>query len=389
MPSLVWVYEGSLVDTLHRATWLETSAELQKLGWDVTLVASDVPSSELAEGVRVVCLPRPRVYLCGYLLFHFLLLLHAIRCLGRTDVMLCHQDSAPSLLLIAALRRLVGRRRPRIVMDSRSVVMNTGFSTRGRIRNLFYRVVQYLANSLADGQTAITFRMARAVGIPDRQLLGVWPSGVRVEDFTPAATVRRWPQAGEPLRLAYVGAFEYERNLLGLCKAVAIVRSSGEAVTLLLVGQGPQRRELENYAKELGRGAIIVAPAVPRGKVPALLGRAHVGVLPFPDWPEFRVSSPIKLFEYMAAGMPIIATRIPCHTDVLGSREWVFWAEDESPAGLAGAIQRACAAKTRLQDVSLHALSVARDWSWRESARQLSDALLGALVDAETDPGTV
>ena len=40
----------------------------------------------------------------------------------------------------------------------------------------------------------------------------------------------------------------------------------------------------------------------PHDQIPEVLARAHVGVLPFPDEEKFRVSSPIKLFEYMAAG---------------------------------------------------------------------------------------
>lgn len=388
VPSLLWVYEGSLTHILHRATWLETSAGLAKLGWDVTLVASEVPPYELSEDVRAVCVPRPPVFLLGYLLFQLQLLLQVVRRLGAVDVILFNQDSAPFLLPITLLRKLVGRSTPKIVMDSRSVIMNTDFSTRGRIRNVIYGVIHRLANSLADGQTAITYRMAKVVGVPDQQLLGVWPSGVKPELFSSALSTRRWPRDDDPLRLVYLGALEHERNLIGLCKAVSMVRAAGEAVTLHLIGSGPQQKELEDYARESGDMAVTVSAPVPRSEVPAILASAHVGALPFPDIPEFQVSSPIKLFEYMAAGMPILATRISCHTDVLKDADWVFWAEDDSPAALAAAIQKACAAKTRLQDVTLRVASAAQDWSWEASARRLSDALLSALDEkvARVDP---
>lgn len=49
-------------------------------------------------------------------------------------------------------------------------------------------------------------------------------------------------------------------------------------------------------------------------------GYAH-----FPDEEKFRVSSPIKLFEYLASGLPLMATRIRCHTDVIQDNDVVFW----------------------------------------------------------------
>ncbi len=376
MPSLFWVYPGSLTRALDRATWLETSAELRKLDWDVTLVASEVPALELAEGVRSVCLARPPIYFVGYVLFHLLVLLRITRYLGTIDVILCNQESAPFLLPIALFRRVLRRARPKVVMDWRTVAMNADFSTRGRIRKAFYRLVRCLANRLADGQTAITRRLAEAVGIPNRQLLGVWPSGVRVEQFSSAISARRWPRDQEPLRLVYVGALEAERNLLGLCDAVRLARKAGVGVTLDLVGDGSQRKELESYAREFGDGVIAVRPPVDRALVPGVLSSADVGVLPFPDKPQFHVSSPIKLFEYMAAGMPIVATRIVCHTDVLDNGAGVFWADDESPAALAAAIQQAAgirkAERKRLAEKMAHA---AHAWSWQASAKLLDDAL--------------
>jgi hypothetical protein len=41
----------------------------------------------------------------------------------------------------------------------------------------------------------------------------------------------------------------------------------------------------------------------------------------------FKASSPIKLFEYLASGLPILATRMACHSDVISIGKYVFWVE--------------------------------------------------------------
>ena len=43
---------------------------------------------------------------------------------------------------------------------------------------------------------------------------------------------------------------------------------------------------------------------------------------------DFGVSSPIKLFEYLAAGLPILATRIDCHTNVVGNADCAVWLDE-------------------------------------------------------------
>jgi glycosyltransferase involved in cell wall biosynthesis len=379
-PSLVWIYGGPLIG-LNRQTWLKTSANLCKLGWDVTLVVADIPGNEVDKRTRVICLPKPRVYIVGYLVFHGFLLGWLLLNYGSIDVIMFHQDSAPILLPIAPLRKLLGRHTPQIVMDSRTLPMSVA-TVRAKIQALHFKISHRLANWLADGQTAITSRMAQAVHIPDRQLLGIWPSSVALDIFGPSVSIRRFPGPEDPLRLIYIGALEPERNLISLCEAVHMAKSEGLLVALTLVGEGVQRAELERYAREKGDGAIAVYAAVPYEEVPKALAKADVGVLPFPDEIQFRVSCPLKLFEYMAAGMPILATRVVCHMDVIGEDDYVFWAEDGSPDALAIAIRRACARTADLSKMGQRAAAATQAWGYEESARKLAEALQKSLNDA-------
>lgn len=380
-PALLWIIDNNLGELLDRATWLETSSELCNFGWQVTLMSPGFPQYEVDNRIKAVRIPRPKLYLVGRLIFLLFLVFRIVISYRDVDIILFHQQSAPFLLPLVLLRNLLNLNKPKFIMDSRTAPMDT-ISIRGRLWVTFFACAHFMANRLADGQTSITRRLAQAQGIPDFQLLGVWSSGVKPERFIKENSLRCWPTEADPLRLIYIGAINEERNLLALIDAVRNVRSEGYNVTLDLVGDGPQRIELEEYVRGIGDGTIQVCHAVPPAEIPKVLASAHVGVLPFSDLPKFQISSPIKLFEYMAAGMPVLATRIACHTDVLGDSKFVFWAVDGSVMALVDAILAANSQKMELMNLGSNAALAVQGWSWREASRKLDQSLRRILTES-------
>ncbi len=90
---------------------------------------------------------------------------------------------------------------------------------------------------------------------------------------------------------------------------------------------------------------------------------------------NFEVSSPIKLFEYMAAGLPILATRIVCHTDVIGNGDYAIWAEDSSEQALFESLCHVWRHRNELSQMGGRAAVAAEKWSWKASADKLRSAL--------------
>ena len=71
---LVWIcghYPGGALD---RPSWLEVTRELRKLGWQVTLIAAGPNGRKWPEGVEVLCIEKPPIYLIGQLVFHLRIL---------------------------------------------------------------------------------------------------------------------------------------------------------------------------------------------------------------------------------------------------------------------------------------------------------------------------
>jgi len=242
------------------------------------------------------------------------------------------------------------------------------------LREMFLEYINRSANHWTDGFLTITRRMAEATNIPLYKLWGEWPSGVNTDLFAPAKAARCWPSPEQPVQLVYIGALHHERNLMTLCRAVAHANAEGMFFALSLVGDGTERAELEDFATQTNGQVRVVSP-VPHEQIPEVLARAHIGVLPFPDEEKFRVSSPIKLFEYMAAGLPILATRIVCHTDVVGPGNYAFWAQDAGEQGLLDALRLVWQSRDLLSEMGRQAALAAEGWTWAASAEKLKKGL--------------
>jgi glycosyltransferase involved in cell wall biosynthesis len=373
---LVWVYPDLLHEKLDAATWLNPVRELRTQNWEVDLLVPGPVSSHEIWGVSVTRIYRPEIYLIRQIIFHLNVLRFIWREWSNIDIVLFHAMSAPWLLPLRLLRKF-RKTKLQLVMDTRTVHMEPAESEpfKARLRRWLSSVSHTWANRWADGQTAVTLRMAQALGIPDHLLWGCWANGVQLELFSGVQTVRRWPTENETIRLIYIGSLHVERNLMSFCKAVANANAAGGNFHLSLIGNGTEWQALEAFAHK-HPDWVRLMPSVPHHQIPELLAEAHIGVLPFPDEEKFRVSSPIKLFEYMAAGMPILATKIVCHTDVVGSGSYVFWAMGSSVQELQHSLEEIRTQWEHLPQMGGEASITAIRWTWANSALKLKKALL-------------
>lgn len=375
-PHVAWIYSGSLKERLDAATFLTTTQELRNSGWKVTLIAVGDPSQTTIRGVEVSHISRPEIYILRQIIFHFRVAKKLYQQIEDIDILLFHELSAPWLILFLGFLKLTAKKRPLFVMDTRTLPMEPEDKAnwKERLRGAFSIKMNEVANSLFDGRTTITKRMAESLKVPPKKLWGVWHSGVQLDLFSSAVQSRKSAQPNEPINIIYIGCMHHERNLLTLSKAVTQANRDNHIFTLTIVGDGNARLELENYAREQG-SHVHIFPPVPHEEIPTWLSKAQVGTLPFPDEEKFRVSSPIKLFEYLAAGLPVLATKIVCHTDVLENNSVAFWAENADQEGLFKALQQLKANRDKLTDMGNNAAVLAHEWTWQSSAEKLKQAL--------------
>jgi glycosyltransferase involved in cell wall biosynthesis len=200
----------------------------------------------------------------------------------------------------------------------------------------------------------------------------IWSSGVDLDLFRP----ERKSFPGGDLRLIYHGNIVGNRGLENAVRALSLVNHG--RVEMVFLGDGSGLRDLKNLAAKLGlAGRVIFHPSVPNEEVPRYIQAADAGILPFPDWPGWNTSSPLKLFECLACGRPVIVTRIPAHVHAVGGREFAFWAEASSPEAIARAIAEADGRKNEFDALGRKAREfAAENYSWEIQAGKLEGFLL-------------
>jgi glycosyltransferase involved in cell wall biosynthesis len=217
-------------------------------------------------------------------------------------------------------------------------------------------------------------------GIPDEKIV-VNPNGVDTEKFCPGVggvAVRRELGVAEDETLAgFVGTFGPWHGLLTLAEAVTTVPAAAR-VRFLLVGAGRLRGQVERIVRDAGKeNQVIFVGHVDHKRVPALLDACDLLLsphVPLEDGSEF-FGSPTKLFEYMAMGKGIIASRLGQIGEVLVDEETALLIEPGNTRELANAILRLSSSRELRERLGSAARRAAiAEHTWKHNARRVLDA---------------
>jgi glycosyltransferase involved in cell wall biosynthesis len=151
------------------------------------------------------------------------------------------------------------------------------------------------------------FAIARGV---DAARVHVVPNGVDPAMFADALPAEGARARGDEIVIGFSGSLKPWHGVETLLEAFARLHRTHPATRLLLVGDGPRREALEAQAHELGiADAVRFAGVVPYDEVPRWLAAMDVAVAPYTPHEDFYFS-PIKIFEYLAAGRAVVAAAI-------------------------------------------------------------------------------
>lgn len=378
LSTITWIADNDLSESLHAATWLETTKTLRQLGWKVNLIShSDAEGERDIRGVVVRFFTKPDVFFIQQLLYHLKVFRWVLRTEDQQQILLFHGISGLWVRLFKWYAAIFTQKKFGFVLDTRTLPMEPEetLTLRAKLRRTYLNFVDRNGHRWFDGRMVITPAMGEVLAIPVDKIWAVWPSGVKPEVFSSCSEERMYPQADEPIRLIYIGCMHVERNLMAMSKAIVQANTPQRDFQLVLVGDGNQFKELAAYAEKHPADILIHGP-VAQQEIPGWLTGSHVGILPFPDEQKFRVSSPIKLFEYMAAGMPVLAAKIRCHTDVIeDDAQFIFWAYGSDEQALLASLDEIRDQKNRLAQMGAHSLDNIQHWSWEASAGKIDAGL--------------
>ena len=148
-----------------------------------------------------------------------------------------------------------------------------------------------------------------------------YPNGIDTNRFSNAngEEIRKRYYLKDSKVVIYIGTMNKQRHLDVLIQAFSKVREKKENVKLLMVGDGTDKTNLERLVNALGiKDDVIFTAQVYFDEVPNFIAAADIGVATMPPLDFYKHSSPIKMFEYMALGKPVVANEeIPEQKEVI------------------------------------------------------------------------
>ena len=221
----------------------------------------------------------------------------------------------------------------------------------------------------ADGYVTITRAFAKELAdlFGERRRVAAAPSGVRLDSSRNYAPP---PRTG-PSTVAYAGHFYSWKGADVVIEALArLPRVHG-----LLIGGRPTDFDLDRLRALAGArgvtGRVTFTGLVAPSEVGPLLARADVLALPTVDMPYARYTSPLKLFEYMAAGRPIVASDLPALREIVEQGRTATLVAPGDPEALAAGVRSLLDDPVRADRIARAAFDAVERYSWARRAERL------------------
>lgn len=246
---------------------------------------------------------------------------------------------------------------------------------RARFGNLKLRRLGHWSENFvwrrADRALPVTEVLAGHVraGGADPSRIVVIPNGIDLAEFPDSLAARQAPEGAAELTLGFVGFVRDWHGLDGVVRAIAAWKGTPR-LALTVVGEGPARPGLEALAAELGIAERVrFTGLATREEIPRLTAEFDIALQPA----SVPYASPLKVFEYMAAGRAIIAPDQPNLREVLEhERTALLFAPGDRDAMWHSVLRLATDAFLRAQlGAAARAEILAQDRTWAGNARRV------------------
>jgi glycosyltransferase involved in cell wall biosynthesis len=194
-------------------------------------------------------------------------------------------------------------------------------------------------------------------------------------------TINNFPLAGElqpsdlersfAPEIAYVGAIASIRGIRELIAAMSLTKSG---VRLNLVGEFAEPGMKEHLETQPGWERVNFLGQLSREGVRSVLARSQAGLVTFLPVPNHVDAQPNKMFEYMSACVPVIASDFPLWRDIVEGNSCGLCVDPSDPKAIADAIDSLVLDQERVRKMGQRGLeAVESAYNWRNEERKLLD----------------
>ena len=298
-------------------------------GMSAAFVVADGKADETVDGLRIVGVRRYRWRLARIVFGPVAVFRAALRLDARI-----YKMHDPELLPLAMIARIFSR--AKFVFDSHEDVpvqfLAKPYLTPAlrRIGSAILKILLHFFCARLDGVIAATPLIHEKLSQANAN----------------AVTIRNYPLVSEfdgqhsrdirRTSITYVGNIAESRGILELLEAVDLVR---EPVPLDLVGQFAERDTEERARRMTGWRMVTYHGWVGRGEVREALARSLAGIVTLRPHPNYIDALPVKMFEYMGAGVPVIASDFPLWRQIVETADCGLFVDPLDPQAIADAVQ--------------------------------------------------
>ena len=186
--------------------------------------------------------------------------------------------------------------------------------------------------------------------------------------------------SGHAAHFVYTGTLGRANDCGQIVEAARLLKAWSRCdIHIHLIGDGSERKALLDEAAQAGLDRVRFVPPMPKEALAGWLGTATAMILVLKPLPVFDAVSPNKLFDALAAGIPVIQTTQGWIRQLLAERDCGITVDPDRPAALAGAITALCDDRPRRNRMARNARRAACELF---ATDRLADRMLDTLVAA-------
>lgn len=204
------------------------------------------------------------------------------------------------------------------------------------------RKLEYFYYQKADRIIAVTEGVRKHVlqcGINESKVIKI-PNGANVDIFTPRSPSQEIIDKykfGDKFIVIYVGRFARYHGTITIVECASLLKRNHD-ILFILIGEGTEKKNSMELAKKLELNNVIFLDEQPQNRVPLFLASADIGIAIAKDVEFVKMALHVKMFEYMACGIPVVLSALGESEEVIIESEAGICVPPENPQELAKAI---------------------------------------------------